>query len=85
MKALIYQSVNLEKWKKLASVLEHIFCLTIKTHNGSSSQWGFGFEWYYDVLTQDLSLKCIKKPSWIPEALFESHVETLITNILSSE
>ena len=85
MKQLIYQSVNLAQWQALSSMLERIFSLSIKTPNGSSRQWDFGFEWHYDELAQSFSLKCIKKPRWVPEALFESQIEALIRKVLSCE
>ena len=79
--------MNLAQWQELSSVLELIFSLMIKTPNGSSnsSLWDFGFEWHYDVLAQSLNLKCIKKPRWIPEELFESQIEALMREVLSSK
>ena len=85
MKTLTYQLMTPAHWQQLTSKLEDIFALTIKTASGSSCHWGFGFKWCYDAVEQSLNLQCIKKPAWMPDALLETKIDTLVAKILSCE
>lgn len=85
MKTLTYQSMNPKQWQEFTYVMEYIFSLSIKKDSGRGGRWGFSFEWCYDEGSQTLSLQCIKKPSWVPESLFEAKIDEIVKQVLSSD